>query len=155
MLSEKLVDMIQEEAAAAGLKGATAIGNAVRAALMERKAAGKVPDERTQTYWVAARYVEGGDAHPIEGAGCVEGLASLFYVPQDVFAAKPYDPDWLTQQVKAARVNLARKAEAHFQVVVHPGAADSVPHAWIDLWVFLSEEAATLCAQSLKAGKIF
>lgn len=58
MFSPELLDKLQAEAEAAGLKGATPISLAVRADLMERKRVGRVPDGRTATYW-ARLTVEG------------------------------------------------------------------------------------------------
>lgn len=151
MLSEKLLDDLQKEADALGLKGATAISLAVRAALTERKKVGKVPDERTQTYYVAGRYVKDGEAAPFEGVASVDGLnalASLVDMP----------PGSIADQIPAARVNLSRKGEAHLQAGVSWHEADERGQRvreWFDLWVFPTEQAAMLMAQSLKPGKIF
>lgn len=159
MFSADLLDKLQAEAASLGLKGATAISLAVRADLTERKAAGKVPDERTQTYWVAGRYVDAGNAYPVDGVAPAEGLAYL----NELAAMVGQMHNWNTEnwggivdsQLKAARVNLARKGEAHIQVPLSHSADNETLVTWIDLWVCNTEMHADVKAATLKAGKIF
>lgn len=159
MLSPEVLDKLQAEADALGLKGATAISLAVRAGLTERKKVGKVPDERTQTYYVAGRYVVEGIAHPVDGVAPAEGLLALNELAKMVGEMHGYNTenwgDIVGAQIPSGRVNLSRKGEAHFQVKLSTNPEANVVVSWIDLWVFPTEAAASLCAQSLKAGKIF
>lgn len=160
MFTEKLLDDLQAEAGELGLRGATEVSRAVRAALMERKKVGKVPDDRTQTYWATGRVVEAGKATPLEGVSEVVGLATLSGIAHEVAKGfwgvmKAYGMErCLEPQIKAGRVNLARKGSAHFQAVAC-ALDDGSPHAWVDLWVFTTEAAAEAHAAALKPGKIF
>lgn len=98
MFSSELLDKLQAEAAELGLKGATNISLAVRAALSERKAQGKVPDGRTAIYWAK---IDGPDwnAPWSEFAGLKalgSALGDMNYQFQDA-------------EIDAARVDMARK----------------------------------------------
>lgn len=99
MFSSELLDQLQAEAASLGIKGATAISLAVRADLKERKAQGKVPDERSQTYW--AQFV--GSTTITDEPVQFEGLRAVWAAVAEM-GLKLTEED-----LKACRVTLARK----------------------------------------------
>lgn len=153
--SPATVAAVIAEAQALNLKGATAITVALRNQLAEMKASGKVPDNRTQTYWLAARVVRHGMSEPVEGVADVEGLAACNGIAADLICAYfDYDraeapADLVESQLKSARVNLSRKGEAHLQVMVEQG------QSWLDLYAFPTEAMAQNCAEKLPSGKVF
>lgn len=102
MFSEKLLDLIQEEASQLNLKGATAISRGVRAGLIERKGAGKVPDGRSQVYWASLQHPDFGP--PVMEK--FEGLPAVVQAMRDAIAFEMTE-----DQIGAARVGMARKGE--------------------------------------------
>lgn len=155
LFSAACVQQVIEEAQALNLKGATAITVALRNQLAEMKASGKVPDNRTQTYYLAARIVRHGMSEPVEGVADVEGLAACNGIAADLIGAYfDYDraeapADLVESQLKSARVNLSRKGEAHLQVMIEQG------QSWLDLYAFPTEAMAQHCAEQLPTGKVF
>lgn len=156
--SPECVSLLLQDAERAGLKGATAITVALRNQLTLMKSSGAVPDQRTQTYYLAARVVRHGTSEPVEGVADVEGLAACNGVAKDLICA--YFDDWdfspadvhdnlVESQLKSARVNLSRKGEAHLQVMIEQGKS------WVDLHVFTTEQRASDFAESIPTGKVF
>lgn len=160
MFSAEVLDKIQAEADALGLKGATAISVALREQLNERKKTGKTPDDRMQTYYVAGRGVDRGVSRPVPHAASATGFAEVEQLASDL-AVYCYGEEFriptgfLKDQVKAARVNLSRKGSAHLQAVLESSFEGGNALRWVDLWVYLDQAAAEKHAAELPSGKVF
>lgn len=158
--SPECVSMLLQDAERAGLKGATAITVALRNQLTLMKDSGAVPDNRTQTYYLAARTIKAGFSEPLEGVADVVGLAACNGIAADIICdAFGYErseaPDDLVEtQLKSARVNLSRKGEAHLQVMVESDD-NGKPLSWVDLYVFTGYAQAMHSATQLPTGKVF
>jgi len=154
MFSQKLLDMVQEEASAAGLKGATAISLAMREALMSRKE--KVPDNRTKTYWIAGRVVDQGVSYPAPGIAACDGLAGASELASQLpsmFGCQHEAPAtaWADQH-NECRAGLTRRGYGHMQVILEKQG--DLPLSWVDIWVYNDPEAAQAYADTIPSGRV-
>lgn len=156
MFSHTLLSAIETEAAALGLKGATAVTVALRTQLVERKARGGVSDGRVRPYYAAGRVIMHGVSTPMPGTVEIAGMESVSALAQAAAATvgKTLPDGCCSAQDNAARAGLTRTGKAHYTVALSPPATQP-PNCWVDVWVFRTAAEAAAYAAKIPSGKLF
>lgn len=157
--SVALMTKLKQEAATLGLRSASAISVALREQLVGEKT-GEM-DGRARDYYVVARVIEKGIAHPMPGALKITGLDALSALAQQADTAvsckgSELGADCAKPLLNSARASLTRNGAAHVVVILPTSRKPpATPDAWVDLFVHKTEADAVAKLATLSAGKVF